>query len=178
LSYNFFHQHGGTPPKPKEKTMRKLITLRALSVIAATFPGCAATAAETQTEGPQVWKGTGALFAQDGSPQSQYTVELTRNPMNNGEVDQQIKVLIPEREPMLMSQRLRVGEKSFEISSDSGNGGGLDLGDGFITTYMTNDDGVTFASSIFMNGDEMRIFRYELKDGQAVRFFREAYTRQ
>ena len=79
---------------------------------------------------------------------------------------------------MVITQRLQQGDGGFAISSDAGDGGGLDLGEGFITTYTTNDEGVAFASSIFVDGDRMRILRYELRDGQAVRIFRETYVRQ
>ena len=118
------------------------------------------------------------MLALDGTHQADYEVELTRTPLGEGSFDHQIRVSLPEGQTRQMSQRVEATERGFRIISEDGNGGGHDLGDGFLTTYTEDGEGTAFASSIFMDGDEMRILRYELNDGEAVRFFRERYSRQ
>lgn len=158
--------------------MKKRMTFNILAVAIFAFAGCAISTNQAKADGPQLWRGTGVLFAADGTPQGDYALELSIDKLDNGELDQKIKVSMPEQKPILMSQRISAVEKGFKITSDVGNGGGLDLGDGFFTTYTTDDKGVTFASSIFAENDQMRILRYELHNGKAVRFFRETLNRQ
>src|SRR5512146_1445337 len=134
-------------------TMKKLGEMAAVLVIFGVAVGlgsaCTRSASAARPAAPS-WKGTGRMFDLEGGQQGDYVVELTRQSTGQHAFEQRIRVLIPGREPMEFTQTLVEGDHGFRVTSDAGNGGGMDLGDGFITLYTVDKDGMAQASSIIM----------------------------
>lgn len=129
--------------------------------------------------GVEHWVGSGVMFHPAAGPVGEYDVEMWRKPVGENAVEVDVKVTLPDGQIMEMEQTVEENGDSFTITSEEGNGGGYDFGEGLLSTYTEGADGSGYAQTIVMDGaDQMRILRTELDGGEAQRFFREVYHRQ
>lgn len=153
-----------------------------LIAAALTLAGCAndvtSQAGEDRTHAEpavQTYSGTGTIMDTEGQPLGEYTVDLTRRPDGPDHVID-ITIHLPDGSTREVHQRMSPDEgHGFSLESEGASGGGLDLGEGLLTTYTTSEDGTAHASTIALDEDGMRVVRYELVDGEAVRIYREVY---
>ncbi len=136
----------------------------------------ATTSSETAPSGVETWDGHGAVFDGEGALQGEYDVTLQKRRREGG-LDMTVDVALPDGRTMHFTQAVNGAGERFEIVSEAGNGGGYSLGEGMLVTYVGEANNGK-AQTIFEDGDEMRIVRTELEGGEAVRFYREVYSRR
>jgi hypothetical protein len=121
-----------------------------------------------------VWEGPGALFDLQGNSISTYTL-LVENTKNGSQIQSNVTITLPDgttqKEQCLMTE---TGANHWTSKCDYGSGGGSCFGEGMCISYEADANGKAFATTIAMDGpNDMRLLRTELKNGQAVQFFRE-----
>lgn len=159
--------------------IRIVIIIAAVAAAAVSTSGCAGEAAggrQGTTAGDKTWIGEGTVFDEQARPTGDYDVRLEQHPTGEGRIEQTVRITLPDGSTKEFTQQLAQRGRHLEIRSQQARGGGLDLGDGMLHTYVETGEGCAQAQTIAMDGDErMRIVRTELEDGEAVRFFRESY---
>lgn len=122
----------------------------------------------------EIWEGSGTHFNIDGNPEGTYGLKV-ENTSNGKATQSHVTVTLPDGS-------IRKHQCSMTYSSDSrwksecdnGFGGGQCLGDGLCASYIEDSNGKAYAMTIVMDSPTaMRLLRTELKNGHAVRFFRE-----
>ncbi len=146
--------------------MKKLFLTIATLTTQATF---AATVATTD-----IWEGSGALFDLNGKANGTYVL-VVENAKNDDKIQSNVTVTLPDvsvrKEQCLMT---KTNNENWKFECNNGKGGGHCFGEGLCISYIETTEGKAYATTIVMDSSsEMRLLRTELKDGKAVRFFRE-----
>lgn len=125
------------------------------------------------------WKGDGALFDRDGKWLSNYSFEVINTQLSPNEFKSEVTVHLPDGKVLQVSQTMtKTGENSFGIVSTQGNGGGYCFGEGLCQLYISMGNGHGIAITNVSDGDDkMRCMKTELKDGEAIHFFRDKMER-
>lgn len=126
-----------------------------------------------------VWKGEGSLFKLNGESEGSYSLTV-KNTRNGSVTESEITVALANGAIINLQCTNTAGEgESWSSLCGHGKGGGRCLGEGLCISYLEGESGKAFATTIAMDGpSDMRLLRTELKDGKAVRFFREKLHRQ
>ena len=123
--------------------------------------------------------GIGSMLDFKGTVSSSYEVDLVISEVSPGVRDQDITVRLPDGKQFTMHQRSERSGNSLRITTAHGTGYGTDLGDGVLATYTPGPEGAAYAQTMVLLADEtLRLVRTELRNGKAVRFFRESYRSQ
>ena len=125
-----------------------------------------------------VWKGTGELFNLQGRKTGSYA--LTVENEKQGDVTlSKITVTLPDGKSERHQCRITGDDDGWHSDCDHGQGGGRCYGEGLCESYVADGNGRAFATTMVFDGPEdMRLLRTELKDGKAVRIFREKLHKQ
>ncbi|MCB0412212.1 MAG: hypothetical protein KDD22_06780 [Bdellovibrionales bacterium] len=122
----------------------------------------------------ETWEGDGALFGIDGSQLGTYNL-VVENSKQGDKIDSLVTIALPDGSTH--QEQCQITEKTSEqwvSQCSSGEGGGQCYGEGLCMSYVENGNGTAHATTIVFDGpSKMRLLRTELKDGQAVKIFRE-----
>lgn len=143
--------------------MKNTLVLTALLLVAQT------TFAATT----DIWEGSGTLFNLQADPVSDYqlVVENTKSPL---QTDSHVTVTLKDGTVIHQNCVHKDTPKGFQTTCDKSSGGGFCMGEGLCMSYVADQAGKAFATTIIKDGaSDMRLVRTELKNGQAVQFFRE-----
>ena len=164
-------------PKPQGKEVQNM-KKSAFSIIAL---GLIASFAEARPhQNIETWKGHGFFFDDHRSPVGQYQLVLVRTRRAETTIQQNVEITFSNGDIRREECRMTESQagKSWEISCNGRSGHGQCFGDGLCLDYQEDEAGSAFATTIIQDGDRtMRLLRVELKDGRAIRFFREKLIR-
>lgn len=131
-------------------------------------------AADAEVPLLETWQGRGAVFDAEGHALGNYDVRMEKRRREGG-LDIHVVVSLPDGREMTFDQSVEGPRERFAIHGTSGEGGGFDLGEGVMMTYVEGG-GKSFAQTIIRDSDtRQRMVRTELENGEAVRFYREVY---
>lgn len=143
-----------------------------LTLIALGFTATVQAATET-------WEGNGTLFDQKGQAQGSYRL-LVENTQQGNEIQNHVTVTLADgsvREENCQMTKREAGHWNMQCGND--RGGGSCLSEGLCISYVGNENGRGYATTIILDGpSEMRLLRTELQNGQALRFFSEKLHRR
>lgn len=122
------------------------------------------------------WHGEGSVYDKERHLLSTYQIDLSKADRADGAMDIDVVLTFPDNSTKVIHCVRTGGEESWGKQCDDGtSGGGFLLDHGLASEYTSNADGIGYSSTFVFDADGgMRIMRYELKDGDAVRFFVES----
>jgi len=151
----------------KMKTLTKAICSLAFIFSATGF-------AAPQKDCVQKWTGTGTIFGADGREEGSYNIEVINTESSDHIITSERRMTDSAGHTEVVTLKITENERGFTIESELGNGGGRCYGKDLCESYIASENGCAFATTIVKDGvDTQRNLTFKLKDGKAVRIFRE-----
>ncbi len=147
------------------------------SFVFATLIGSAPEAmGETTTK--EVWKGSGAVFDQNGKQLASYELEVSIEEKSPGLRNRLVKVTMADGSVDEIVCSMRGDDDAWSVSCESDatttKGGGYCFGEGLCQEYEEVSPTHAFATTVIEDDDNgLRLMRTELRNGVAVAFYRE-----
>lgn len=137
----------------------------------------AASTASASTN--EIWKGEGKLYGLNRDLVSTYNVEVHIE--TNSESEKQVEVQIHDQKGNTIQTNvcnMKSQDLTWIKNCDNGTSRGAMFEHGLGIDYFETSQGKSFATNIVMDSDSrMRLFRVEMLNGKATRFFVEVLNK-
>ena len=137
----------------------------------------AVTTFASVTDGVGTWAGSGSLFSIDGKPIANYSLGIVNTPVGPHGVQNVITIGLPDGTHKTITQTEQDTADGFTIESDLGKGGGYCVGEGICLAYVGTDADAFAITTIKDDASTKRMIMTELKNGKAVRVYRQKYVK-